>query len=253
MAKATIDRLIVNSPYEEPAQHWRYERESRLFSLESGRRPAGYVVASPDSKAFDDPGVFVEIPMVNQVRPRVRAWREAGYPGVTSITRRLLEQWNDPGEYEARRFFFCQLEAVETLIWLAEAPAAERVGIDIEGDGGAFARQCCKMATGSGKTIVMAMTIAWQVLNKVAYPQDARYSKNVLIMAPGLTVKNRLAVLQPLGNGQLLRCVSHRAHGTIRWPSARQGDGSELACAGMGLGRTDQEASERGQARRKER
>jgi len=53
------------------------------------------------------------------------------------------------------------------------------------------------MATGSGKTIVMAMLIAWQVLNKVTYPQDTRFSKNVLVMAPGLTVKNRLKVLKP--------------------------------------------------------
>ncbi len=197
MGKITIDRLIVNSPYEEPGQHWKYDRETRLFDLAPGRRPAGYVVASGDSKAFDDPGIFVEIPLVNQIRPRVKAWREAGWPGVSSITKRLLEHWTDPEEFETRRFFFCQLEAIETLIWLAEAPAAQRVGIEIEGDGGAFARQCCKMATGSGKTIVMAMLIAWQVLNKTAYPQDARFAKNVLVMAPGLTVKSRLAVLEP--------------------------------------------------------
>ena len=201
MARTTIDRLIINSPYEEPARHWRYERETRTFDLVEGRRPAGYVVASGDSKAFDDPGIFVEIPLVNQIRPRVRAWREAGYPGVTSITRRLLEHWHDPEDYEARRFFFCQLEAVETLIWLTEAPAADRVGIEIHGDGGAFSRRCCKMATGSGKTIVMAMAIAWHVLNKVAYPQDARFSKNVLVIAPGLTVKNRLKVLEPSSTG----------------------------------------------------
>lgn len=199
MSSATIDRLIINSPYEEPARHWRYERETRTFHLAEGRRPAGYVVASGDSRAFDDPGIFVEIPLVNKVRPRVAAWRAAGYPGVSSITKRLLDHWRDPEEFEGRRFFFCQLEAVETLIWLTEAPAAERVGIDIPGDGGAFVRQCCKMATGSGKTIVMAMVIAWHTLNKVAYPQDARFSKNVLVIAPGLTVKSRLAVLEPAG------------------------------------------------------
>jgi type III restriction enzyme len=63
--------------------------------------------------------------------------------------------------------FFCQLEAMETLIWLTEAPAAERVGVAIPSDGSAFQRLCCKMATGSGKTVVMAMLVAWQVLNKV--------------------------------------------------------------------------------------
>ncbi|MFS8860747.1 BPTD_3080 family restriction endonuclease [Synechococcus sp. H60.4] len=201
MARTTIDRLIINSPYEEPRQHWRYNRETRLFELVEGRRPAGYVVATPGSKSFDDPGIFVEIPLVNQIRPRVKAWREAGYPGVTSITKRLLDHWRDPEEFNRRRFFFCQLEAVETLIWLTEAPPAERVGIEIPGDGGDFDRRCCKMATGTGKTIVMAMVIAWHILNKVANPQDARFSKNVLVVAPGLTVKKRLAVLEPAGAG----------------------------------------------------
>jgi type III restriction enzyme len=185
MKKTTIDRLIINSPYEEPRQHWHYERETRLFDLAGGRRPAGYVIASESSKAFDDPGIFVPIPLVNQIRPRVKKWREAGYPGVTSVTKRLLEYWHDPEEYGNRRFFFCQLEAAETLIWLTESPAAERVGVDIPGDGGSFVRQCAKMATGSGKTIVMAMVIAWHILNKVANTQDSRFSKNVLVIAPG--------------------------------------------------------------------
>ncbi|MDE2716421.1 MAG: hypothetical protein OXI33_05315, partial [Chloroflexota bacterium] len=91
MPQRTIGPLIVNSPYGEPANHWRYDRRTRLFDLAEGRRPAGYVVASDNSRAFDDPGVFVEIPLVNQIRPRVKAWREAGYPGVSGITRRLLD------------------------------------------------------------------------------------------------------------------------------------------------------------------
>ncbi|MDZ7315240.1 MAG: DEAD/DEAH box helicase family protein [candidate division KSB1 bacterium] len=201
MPRATIDRLIINSPYEEPRYHWRYDPASKLFDLAEGRRPAGYVVATPGSKAFDDPGLFVEIPLVNAIRPRLKAWREAGYPGVTSITKRLLEHWQDPEDFDRRRFFFCQLEAVETLIWLTEASPAERAGIEIPTDGGDFIRQCCKMATGSGKTIVMAMVIAWQVLNKVVNPQDSRFSKNVLVIAPGLTVKKRLEVLYPTAEG----------------------------------------------------
>jgi type III restriction enzyme len=208
MARATIDRLIINSPYEEPKYHWHYDRQTRTFELVEGRRPAGYVVATPGSKSFDDPGIFVEIPLVNQIRPRVKAWREAGYPGVTTITRRLLEYWHDPEEFDRRRFFFCQLEAAETLIWLTEAPPAERVGIEIPGDGGAFLRRCCKMATGTGKTIVMAMVIAWHILNKVANPQDARFSKNVLVIAPGLTVKQRLAVLEPAAEGNYYEVFS---------------------------------------------
>jgi type III restriction enzyme len=201
MGTPTIDRLIINSPYEEPGRYWRYDRETRTFVLAHGRRPAGYVVASERSRAFDDPGVFVEIPLVNQMRPRVKAWRAAGYPGVTGITKRLLEHWRNPEEFEQRRFFFCQLEAIETLIWLAEAPAAEKVGIEIPSDGGQFSRLCSKMATGSGKTIVMAMLIAWQVLNKVTYPQDSRFSKYIFVVAPGLTVKSRLHVLFPAGPG----------------------------------------------------
>lgn len=130
----TIEQLIINSPYEEPKFYWSYDRETRLFELKEGRRPAGYVIASEHSKTFDDPGVFVEIKLVNQIRPRVKAWREAGYAGVTGITKRLLEHWHNPEERE-NRFFFCQLEAIETLIWLSEAPEAEKVGIEIPSDG----------------------------------------------------------------------------------------------------------------------
>src|SRR5215212_8431419 len=192
----TIPQLIINSPYEEPARHWRYDRETREFSLEEGRRPAGYLRATPGSRTFDDPGIFEELPLVNQVRGRVAAWREAGYPGVTGITKRLLEHWYDRDQRE-HAFCFCQLEAVETLIWLTEASPAERQGIEIADDGGPFPRLCAKMATGAGKTIVMAMLIAWHVLNKAAYPQDRRFSKHVFVVAPGLTVKSRLQVLLP--------------------------------------------------------
>jgi len=202
--KSTIDKLIINSPYEEPTQYWKYDRETRSFTLETGRRPAGYVVASEGSKSFDDPGIFIEIPLVNRIRPRVKAWREHQtnpYAGVTGVTKRLLEHWYNLDERQDRRFFFCQLEAIETLIWLTEAPSAEKVGIDIPSDGGSFQRLCSKMATGSGKTIVMAMLIAWQVLNKVTYPQDTRFSKNIFVVAPGLTVKSRLQVLIPSSIG----------------------------------------------------
>jgi len=199
-----IDKLIINSPYGEPEHYWKYDRETRSFTKEEGRRPAGYVVASEGSKSFDDPGIFIEIPLVNKIRPRVKAWREHPtnpYAGVTGITKRLLRHWHNLEEREYRRFFFCQLEAIETLIWLTEAPPSEKVGIDIPSDGGLFQRLCSKMATGSGKTIVMAMLIAWQVLNKVTYLQDTRFSKNIFVVAPGLTVKSRLQVLIPSSPG----------------------------------------------------
>ncbi|MBV6518339.1 MAG: type III restriction endonuclease subunit R [Candidatus Brocadia sp.] len=192
-----IDKLIINSPYEEPRQYWEYVRDTREFVRQDGRRPAGYVVASESSKSFDDPGTFIEIKLVNTIRPRVKKWREDGYPGIAGITKRLLQHWQDPEERKDRRFFFCQLEAIETLIWLTEAPEADRTGIDISGDGGDFSRWCCKMATGSGKTIVMSMLIAWQILNKAANNKDTHFSKNILVVAPGLTVRNRLSVLNP--------------------------------------------------------
>ncbi|MGE5558559.1 MAG: BPTD_3080 family restriction endonuclease [Bacillota bacterium] len=192
-----IDKLIINSPYEEPKKYWEYIRDTREFISLEGRRPAGYIVASESSKAFDDPGVFIPIKLVNNIRPRVKKWREQGYPGVTGMTKRLLQHWQDPEERKDRKFFFCQLEAIETLIWLTESPENERTGLEIPGDGGGFSRWCNKMATGTGKTIVMCMLIAWQVLNKVTNARDTRYSKNVLVVAPGLTVRNRLAVLYP--------------------------------------------------------
>lgn len=195
-----IDKLIINSPYDVPKYYWHYDRETRSFEKREGRRPAGYVVATPNAQGFDDPGVFVEIELVNRIRPRVDKWRGAGYPGVTGITKRLLDHWNRERQPDENRFFFCQMEAIETLIWLTEAADAEKTGIKIASDGGDFSRWCSKMATGTGKTVIMSMLIAWQVLNKVANRQDARFSKSILIVAPGLTVKSRLSVLIPDGD-----------------------------------------------------
>ena len=199
----TIDHLIINTPYAEPGEFWKYRRETRSFSREQGRRPAGYVVATPAAKGFDDMGTFVEIPLVNLIRPRVRAWREHAetpYAGVTGTTRHLLEHWRGR-KAEEHPFFFCQLEAIETLIWLAEAPEAQKVGLNIPGDGGAFRRLCSRMATGTGKTVVMAQLVAWHVMNKVANPADGRFSRHVFLVAPGLTVKSRLQVLNPHAPG----------------------------------------------------
>src|SRR6266852_9702432 len=126
----SIYQLIICSPYEKPNEHWKYNRETRRFSREPDRRPAGYIRASDASKSFDDPGEFVELPLVNKIRPRVDAWRTADYPGASGITKRLLKHWRDIEQRDgSRRFFFCQLEAIETLIWLTEAPESDRVGI----------------------------------------------------------------------------------------------------------------------------
>ncbi|MGI6154006.1 MAG: BPTD_3080 family restriction endonuclease [Christensenellaceae bacterium] len=191
---AGIEKLIINSAFSEPKYHWKYNLNKQTFEKELGRRPAGYFVAGQGSNAYNDIGQFIELPLVNMIRTRVATWRDAGYPGITGVTKKLLDHWNDK-EARTYQFFWCQLDAIETLIWLVEAPAADRVGIAIPGDGGAFSRICTKLCTGGGKTTIMAMLIAWHVCNKVTYPQDKRFSKNIFIVAPGLTVKSRLQVL----------------------------------------------------------
>lgn len=193
-----IKHLIINSPYEEPRRHWEYNHHRMAFELAEGRRPSGYTVASTEKRLINDPGVFVQIPLVNQIRQRVKEWRENGYAGISGITKHLLEHWHD-GEARTNRFFFCQLEAIETLIWLAEAPPAEKVGIEIPSDGGELTRVCSKMATGTGKTIVMAMLIAWQSLNRINYPNKKGFAKDFFVVAPNLTVRSRLSVLLPSG------------------------------------------------------
>lgn len=194
-----INKLIINSPYEEPRQYWEYSLEHSEFILKSGRRSAGYFVAGQGSNQYNDVGQFVPLPTVNDIRNRVKAWRENDYPNITNVTRKLLEHWHDESQ-RPHKLFFCQLDAIETLIWYTEAPDSEKVGVVLDQENNEFFRICSKMATGTGKTIVMAMLIAWSVLNKVTYPMDKRFSKNVFIVAPGLTVKNRLSVLKPSGN-----------------------------------------------------
>lgn len=190
----TVDNPIVNSPFEEPTRYWDY-REGQPVLVE-GRRPAGYYLR-PRTRGvqlsmFEEE--FVPLEVVNIIRERVKDWRERGYPGVTPVTRQLLNHWNNPDR--ERKLFFCQREAAETLIWLVEASPAEKQGIDIPKDNG-LTRYACKMATGSGKTVVMGMIIAWQVLNKLVNPQDRRFSDAVLLVCPNLTIKERLQVLLP--------------------------------------------------------
>lgn len=184
--------LIVNSPFARPTHHWLRAGERRL-ELKAGRRPAGYEVF--DTRHNTVRGV--ELERVNRIRGRVDAWRAADYPGVTSVTRRLLEHWQEAGA-RTHAFYFCQLEAIETLIWHVEAPPEFTQGIAIPGDGGPWERVCCKMATGSGKTMVMAMIVAWQVLNALAYPKrNKEFARAIFVVAPGLTVRERLQVLLP--------------------------------------------------------
>ena len=187
--------LIINSPFSEPSQHWA-ENADRTLRREPVRRPAGYEII--DTR--ENTRRLVTIPLVDDIRDRVRQWRADGWPGTTAVTQTLLSHWWDADKVSRRQypFYFCQLEAMETLIWHTEALPEYRQGIHIQGDGGDFERLCCKMATGSGKTTVMAMLIAWQVLNALTYPKSPRkYSTAIFLVAPGLTVKARLQVLLP--------------------------------------------------------
>lgn len=194
-----VDNPIVNDPFTEPTQHWWKSSNNQPY-LREGRRPAGYIPSSPADRnqtALAEQEI-IEIETINEIRRRVKEWREQGYPGATRITRELLRHWHS--EDRERRLFFCQLEAAETIIWLVEAGPERKQGIEIE-SGEPFIRYCMKMATGSGKTVVMAMLIAWSVLNKVYNRQDKRFSDAVLVVCPNLTVKERLSVLYPSSEG----------------------------------------------------
>lgn len=116
-----VDTPILNNPFEEPTRYWNY-REKQPY-VENGRRPAGYYFKArkrrPDEQMtlFTDEQ-FVELAHIQHVRGRVNEWRQNGYPGVTEVTRQLLNHWNSPDR--GRKLFFCQREAAETIIWLVE-------------------------------------------------------------------------------------------------------------------------------------
>jgi type III restriction enzyme len=184
--------LIINNPSEEPRQHWSQAADGSL-TLVPNRRPAGYEIFDVRANTRR----VESLPLVNDIRGRVERWRASGYEGATIITRTLLEHWRDASARQ-HPFYFCQLEAIETLIWWVEALPEFKQGIFVQGDGGEWERLCNKMATGSGKTTVMGMIITWQVLNALTYPKrNKEYSKAIFVVAPGLTVKDRLRVLHP--------------------------------------------------------
>ncbi len=188
----TVENPIISRPFEEPTQHYDFSGDAPM--LRQGRRPASYYRGNRTQMRSLAEQEHVPLDLVNTIRQRLTEWRTAGYPGTTRITRDLLRHWSDERE---QPLFYCQREAVETIIWLTEAPHSAKTGIDVPNDGGHFVRYCLKLATGSGKTVVMAMIIAWSVLNKVARRQDKRFSDVILVVAPNLTVKERLQVLLP--------------------------------------------------------
>jgi type III restriction enzyme len=219
--QVVIENPILNSPFVEPTRHFRFDDDGITNDIVEGRRISSYFVpiAQPRKKAnaqqlrFDTEWTndrIEENKVVNRIRQRVSQWRAGGYVGVTQTTARLLEYWTNPDR--ERKLFFCQIEAVETAIYIAEV--ARKYGdawienqlLDANHQANpGLPRVAMKMATGSGKTVVMAMLIAWQALNKLANRQDARFSDSFLIIAPGITIRDRLRVLLPNDPGNYYR------------------------------------------------
>lgn len=201
MRQVVIENPIINSPFAEPTRHFRFDEGGITNELVEARRVSQYFVpiAKPRKKTQDKQLIFdewtedriEENKTVNEIRRLVKLWREGRYQDdVTRQTARLLEYWCR--DDRTRRLFFCQIEALETLIYITEV--AKKYGHTwIENDlrrfnedsNAGLLRIASKMATGSGKTVVMAMLIAWHVLNKQANNKDARFTDTFLLVTPG--------------------------------------------------------------------
>jgi type III restriction enzyme len=211
------ERPILNSPYQAPVLHHPLDDNGQPLEGEpiKGRRPSKFIVPVPASRkkaaaaqASLDLETYTENAKINEIRGYLSAWRAIPNPadwGVTPATQRLIEHWRRPKEeWAGPRPFFCQIEAVETIIWLTEvAPhrvatrgLLNQIAKDNEEANPALFRIAMKMATGSGKTTVMAMLIAWQAIN-AARKESKDFSRAFLIVTPGITIKDRLRVLQP--------------------------------------------------------
>lgn len=211
LSRKSIENPVINTPFKEPNRYFRFTDDGITDEIVDGRRPSSYFLPIAQPRKREKQTKFQtewtvdrirENEFINQVRSRVDLWRKSGYPGVTTTTRQILGYWNDPTR--EKKLFFCQIEALETIIYITEV--AERTGdvwilnkLKEANDelNASLPRIAMKMATGSGKTVVMGMLIAWHALNKLANPQDARFSDAFLIVAPGITIKDRLRVLLP--------------------------------------------------------
>jgi type III restriction enzyme len=214
MSQVVIENPIINSPFEEPTRHFKFDDEGITNEQVDGRRTSSYFVpiARPrksnggaKQEVFDTEWTqdrIEENKLVNDIRRRVSRWRTGGYIGVTPTTARLIAYWTNPSR--EKKLFFCQNEALETAIYITEV--AKKYGdawientlrAANDGSNPGLPRMAFKMATGSGKTVVMAMLIAWHTLNKQANPQDIRFSDTFLIVTPGITIRDRLRVLLP--------------------------------------------------------
>jgi type III restriction enzyme len=233
-----VEDPILCSPYREPDQHWVYDTRTGIPTKTPGRRPASYWFKTERTGPAQRQFAFMaeeerdELPLVNALRDDVRRWRESRWENASETTKTLLRHWWR--DDRARRLFFCQIEAVETVIYLREilalgkrprwnpklSPAeflalgegrnprpmewmAKRAQhpklVDIPNEPGArpLVRYACKMATGSGKTVIMAMLVAWAFCNRGSKLGDPRYPRRALVVCPNLTIKERLQVLRP--------------------------------------------------------
>ncbi|MCL1908182.1 MAG: DEAD/DEAH box helicase family protein [Holophagaceae bacterium] len=224
---------ILNSPYEEPRRHWELNKEGQPTQrIIETRRVANFTVAAvpapqkskvkPKQEGVQqDFGFFQDDvtksissedrqheleTIINSLRNEVTAWRNQNYQGgkITPESLRLLRHWRHY-QFSGVRPFFCQMEAVETAIWLTEmAPTNSRGKQFIDylqrhnlASNPGLNRIALKLATGAGKTAVMAMLIAWQTINAVRYPNSSKFTKGFLVVTPGITIKDRLRVLLP--------------------------------------------------------
>jgi type III restriction enzyme len=226
VSQAFFEHPILNSPYEVPTQHHALSDRGQPLDVPpvEGRRKSELISPVPPSKKQgkrsrqaeldldiysdeDEATQAYTLSIINEIRSHVTAWRAIKNPadwGVTPITQRLLDYWRHH-EFETVRPFFCQVEAVETAIWLTEVAPKQRQHAHLwkhiqaanEAANPELMRIALKLATGAGKTTVMAMLIAWQTLNAVRSPASNHFSRAFLIVAPGITIRDRLQILLP--------------------------------------------------------
>jgi len=205
---------ILNSPYYEPARHFAANERGLTETINEFRRPSSVYIPVPRPRTSAQQARLLvaegaygtelqqENEFINKIRAKVGEWRGGGYSGITRTSRELLNYWRD--ESRENKLFFCQIEALETLMYLNEA--ADKAGenwinsalqkANKEANEKLY-RIAFKMATGSGKTVVMAMIIAYNTLNKIRYPQDTRFTDTFAVITPGITIRDRLNVLKP--------------------------------------------------------
>jgi type III restriction enzyme len=213
MSDIIIQNPVINSPFGEPTRHFEFgDRGITGEIIDGARRRSSYFVPIPHGRrqtaqlsleAEWTKDRLKENEFVNRVREKVEVWRRGHYAGVTATTARLLDYWTHPER--DRKLFFCQIEALETAIYVAEVATKYgdawivnelREANETGGNPDLF-RIALKMARGAGKTVVMGMLMSWQTLNKLANPQDGRFSDAFLIVCPGITIRDRLRVLLP--------------------------------------------------------